>query len=48
MYPSLYAAMDALSSREFKVVAPDMQRHAQYEVLYEKYKQLRKYFSENK
>ncbi len=48
VYPSLYAAMDALSSREFKIVKPDMQRHRQYEALYEKYKQLRKYFSENK
>ena len=48
VYPSLYAAMDALSSREFKLVKPDMKRHQKYEALYEKYKQLRKYFSENK
>ncbi len=48
VYDSLPDAMDALSSREFKLVRPDMQRHQQYEALYEKYKQLRKYFSENK
>lgn len=48
VYPSLYSAMDALSSREFKLVKPDMQRHQQYEALYEKYKQLRNYFSANK
>lgn len=48
VYPSLYSAMDALSSREFKLVKPDVQRHQQYEALYEKYKQLRNYFSENK
>ncbi len=48
VYPSLYEAMDALSSRDFKLVVPDMQRHQQYEALYEKYKQLRKHFAENK
>ncbi|MBR5232504.1 MAG: ribulokinase [Clostridia bacterium] len=47
-YPTLPDAMDALSSREFKRVTPDMQRHAQYEALYEKYKKLRKFFGENK
>jgi len=46
IHPSLTAAMDALSSREFKTVKPDFQRHAQYEALYEKYKELRRYFGQ--